>query len=94
MLNYLKTKFMAFIDIFKDKNEYNEKSIVGFLAFALLCVTATADLITGIMGKQLVVDPNIFNSLVIITLGSFGIAEAGKVFGGKKEKKYNEEEID
>ncbi len=30
------------------------------------------------MGKQLVVDPNIFNSLVIITLSSFGIAEAAE----------------
>lgn len=94
MLNYLKTKFMAFVDIFKDKNDYNEKSIVGFLSFAAMVIYAGADIVTGIMGQPLEISDTIFNSFVIITLGSFGIAEAGKVFGSKKEKNYNEEEID
>ena len=33
---------------------------------------------------------DIFNSFVMITLGAFGIAEAGKIFGGKKK---DEEEL-
>jgi hypothetical protein len=37
------------------------------------------------MGQQLVISDTIFNSFVIIVLGSFGIAEAGKIFG-KKDK--------
>jgi hypothetical protein len=46
---------------------------------------AIADLVTGYVGKDLVINEFIYNSFVIITLGSFGIAEAGKIFGGKKE---------
>ena len=83
---------MAFKDIFKDKNDYNEKTIVGFMAFSVMSIAALADVATGIMGRELIVDPTIFNSFVIITLGSFGIAEAGKVLGNKKSKS-NEEEL-
>jgi hypothetical protein len=43
------------------------------------------------MGNTLQISDTIFNSFVIITLGSFGIAEAGKIFGGKKEKSEEEE---
>lgn len=75
---------MAFKDIFKDDNEYNEKTIVGFLSFAVMSMTAIADVVTGIMGNELVISDTIFNSFVIITLGAFGIAEAGKIFGGSK----------
>jgi hypothetical protein len=74
---------MAFTDIFKDKNEYNEKTIVGFLSFAMMSITALADVVTGILGNELVISDTIFNSFVIIVLGSFGIAEAGKIFGKK-----------
>lgn len=84
---------MAFKDIFKDNNEYNEKSIVGFASFAVMVVFAAADIVTGIMGQTLEISDTIFNSFVIITLGSFGIAEAGKVFSGKKESDSNEEEL-
>ena len=74
---------MAFSDIFKDNNEYNEKTIVGFLSFAMMSITALADVVTGILGNELVISDTIFNSFVIIVLGSFGIAEAGKIFGKK-----------
>jgi hypothetical protein len=82
---------MAFKDIFKDKNDYNEKTIVGFMAFSVISIAALADVATGILGRELVVDPTIFNSFVIITLGSFGIAEAGKVFSNKKQKNEEDE---
>jgi hypothetical protein len=77
---------MAFGDIFKDNNEFNEKTIVGFLSFAVMAIFAGADVVTGIMGHELVISDTIFNSFVMITLGAFGIAEAGKIFGGKKDK--------
>jgi hypothetical protein len=83
---------MAFKDIFKDNNEYNEKSIVGFASFAVMVVFAGADIVTGIMGQTLEISDTIFNSFVIITLGSFGIAEAGKAFG-KKSSDNNDEEV-
>ena len=74
---------MAFKDIFKDKNDINEKSVVGFASFAIMTMFAIADLLTGYLGKDLVINEFIYNSFVIITLGSFGIAEAGKIFGKK-----------
>ena len=80
---------MAFKDIFKDSNDYNEKSIVGFSSFTVMVIFAAADIITGLLGNPLVIEPIIFNSFVYITLGTFGIAEVGKVFGNKKK----EEEI-
>ena len=84
MFNYLKLKWMAFKDIFKDKNDINEKSVVGFASFAIMTLFAFADLATGYFGKDLVINEFIYNSFVIITLGSFGIAEAGKIFGKKE----------
>jgi len=65
---------MAFKDIFKDENDINEKSVVGFSAFLIMVVFALADLGTGYFGKDLVINDYIYNSFVIITLGCFGIA--------------------
>ena len=65
---------MAFRDIFKEDNDVNEKNVIGFLAFAVMVIFATADIVTGFFGKDLVIQEFIYNSFVIITLGSFGIA--------------------
>ena len=65
---------MALKDIFKDENDINEKSVVGFSAFAIMTVFAFVDLATGYFGKDLVINELIYNSFVIITLGCFGIA--------------------
>jgi hypothetical protein len=77
---------MAFKDLFKDTNDINEKSVVGFASFAIMTLFAIADLLTGYFGKDLVINEFIYNSFVIITLGSFGIAEVGKIFGKSKEE--------
>ena len=84
MFNYLKLKWMAFKDIFKDKNDINEKSVVGFAAFVIMVLFAVVDLVTGYIGQDLVINEFIYDSFVYIVLGAFGIAEAGKIFGGKK----------
>ncbi len=74
MLKYVRRKIMAFKEIFKDDNDYNEKNVIGFLSFAVMVVFALADLVTGYFGKDLVVQEFIYNSFVFITLGCFGIA--------------------
>jgi len=74
---------MKISNLFKDENDINEKSVVGFLSFAVMAIFAFADVTTGLVGKELLISDTIFNSFVIITLGSFGIGEAGKVFGNK-----------
>ncbi len=83
-MNYIKRNWMAFKDLFKDENDINEKSIVGFASFAIMVLFAIADLVTGYVGKDLVINEFVYNSFVIITLGSFGIAEAGKIFSKKE----------
>lgn len=84
MLNYLKQKWMAFKNLFDDDNNINEKSVVGFLAFAVMVIFAVADLVTGYVGKDLVINESIYDSFVLVVLGAFGIAEAGKIFGKKE----------
>ena len=69
--------------IFKDENDYNEKSIIGFASFAIMTLFAIVDLSTGIVGKDLVINDMVYNSFVFITLGSFGIAGAEKIMGKK-----------
>ena len=64
---------MAFADIFKDTNEYNEKTIIGFLSFAVMVIVMIADVVTGWMGKDLLVNEFIYNSFVFVTLGSFAL---------------------
>ena len=65
---------MAFKEIFKDENDINEKSVVGFASFAIMVVFALTDLATGYFGEDLVINEAIYNSFVFVTLGSFGIA--------------------
>jgi len=65
---------MSWKEIFKDDNTYNEKTIVGFGAFAMMAIFAVADIVTGWLGKDLVINEFIYNSFIIVTLGSFGIA--------------------
>ena len=60
--------------IFKDDNEWNEKNVVGFIAFLVMGVFALFDLITGYVGKDLIINEFIYDSFTIIVLGCFGIA--------------------
>lgn len=77
---------MKFSDIFKDNNTINEKNIVGFGSFAVMTIFAAADIVTGIMGMPLEITDTIFNSFVIITLGSFGIDGVTKIFNKDKKE--------
>jgi len=62
------------MEIFKDNNEWNEKSIIGFIAFLLMCIIMIADLVTGWVGKDLVIKEFVYESFVWIVLGCFGIS--------------------
>ena len=70
-----------FMDLFLDDNDINEKSIIGFLSFFLMFVFGTCDLVTAFWGMDLKISDTIYTSFVVVTLGAFGISEAGKAFG-------------
>tara|TARA_Y100000593_G_C4200666_1_gene281703 strand:+ start:515 stop:730 length:216 start_codon:yes stop_codon:yes gene_type:complete len=71
------------MNIFKDSNDWNEKSIIGFVAFVIMCLIMLADLLTGYVGKDLVINEFVYNSFVWVVLGCFGIAGVEK-FANKK----------
>ena len=62
------------MEIFKDNNNWNEKSIVGFIAFAIMCVIMIADLVTGYIGKDLIINEFVYDSFVLVVIGCFGIS--------------------
>ena len=81
---------MGFIkELFKDNNDINEKSVVGFLSFAMMVIALFVDLVTGAMGKELLINEYIFNGFLVITLGSFGIASVDKYINRKAEHDKN-----
>jgi ABC-type uncharacterized transport system permease subunit len=65
---------MSFLNIFKNSNDWNEKTIIGFMSFAVMVIVMIADVVTGWIGKDLLVNEFTYNSFVFVTLGSFGIA--------------------
>jgi len=76
-------------DLFKDNNDINEKSVVGFLSFSMMVIALFVDLVTGWMGKELLINEYIFNGFLVITLGSFGIASVDKYINRKAEHDKN-----
>lgn len=78
---------MSFKDIFMDNNSYNEKNIVGFISFTVMIITMFVDVVSGLFGQTLTVHEYIYNSFLIMTLGSFGIAGLEKIFTKETEKK-------
>jgi|TARA_R100001443_G_C3259633_1_gene155278 formate-dependent nitrite reductase membrane component NrfD len=66
------------MNIFKDDNNWNEKSIIGFVAFAIMVLIMIADLLTGWVGKDLVINEFVYDSFVWVVLGCFGISGVEK----------------
>ena len=76
-----------FHDLFNDDNHINEKSFVGFIAFCCMVIALFVDLITGWMGRELVINEFIFDGFMAITLGAFGIGSIDKFINARKDKK-------
>ena len=74
--------------LFKEKNEINEKNVIGFASFIVMTLFAVADLVTSVIYVDggLEINEVIYNSFVWVTLGCFGISAFEKV----KKKKYVE----
>ena len=65
-------------EIFKDNNEWNEKAIVGFVAFAIMVAVMLVDTVSGAVGNDLVINEFVYDSFVWVVLGCFGIAGVEK----------------
>jgi cell shape-determining protein MreD len=89
------TMVSKFTQIFKDNNDWNEKTIIGFMSFTVMVIVAAIDLITGLEGKSLEIKEYIYNSFMMLTIGSFGIAGLEKFSPSAKvkaEAQYNRDE--
>ena len=73
-----------FHQLFDDNNSINEKSVVGFIAFMMMVIALAVDLITGWLGKELLINEFIFDGFMVIVLGSFGIGSIDKFINAKK----------
>ena len=74
-----------FIVLFLDSNDLNEKAIIGFISFFLMMCFGITDLVTALVWDiDLKVSETIYTSFVVVTLGAFGISEAGQAFGKGK----------
>ena len=71
-------------NLFDDSNTINEKSVVGFTAFLMMVVTLIADIVTGIMGKNMPIHEFVFDGFMVIVLGAFGIASVDKFINKRK----------
>lgn len=75
--------------LFSDDNNINEKAVIGFGSFLMMVIFAVSDIVTGTLGKELIIQEFIFNAFLIMTLGCFGIASVDKYmnkkFGSKEE---------
>lgn len=81
-------------EMFSDDNSINEKSVIGFLAFIMMSLFAIVDIITGYLGKELIVNEFIFTAFEVLVLGSFGIAATEKITNiiqSKKEESQDSE---
>jgi hypothetical protein len=82
---------MGFFQIFKKSNDYNEKTVIGFLSFAVMVLAIIVDLVTGYLGKELKLNEYIFDSFMYITLGSFLPDVIEKFAGFRGGNKSNNE---
>jgi hypothetical protein len=79
-----------FSDLFDDNNTINEKAVIGFASFIIMVVFAVADIVTGSMHKELVVNEFIYDSFKVLTIACFGIASVDKFINKKNQIEDNE----
>lgn len=72
-------------EIFRDDNEWNEKSIIGFVAFMFLLVIIFIDVVFAISDNELELSKNVYDILLWLVIGCFGISGIQK-FSKKIEK--------
>ena len=86
-----------FRELISDDNHINEQAFVGVISFFAMVFVLTVDVITGILGNELIIKEFIFDGFMLLTLGAFGITTAGRIMSLKnkaKEEEASEEVVD
>jgi hypothetical protein len=85
-----------FRELISDNNEINEQAFVGVISFFAMVFVLMTDVITGIIGNELIIKEFIFDGFMLLTLGAFGITTAGRIMSLKnkvKKEETSEEEV-
>ena len=80
-----------FRELISDDNSINEQAFVGVVSFFAMVFVLFVDVITGIVGNELVIKEFIFDGFMLLTLGAFGITTAGRIMKLKNKVKEKEE---
>jgi hypothetical protein len=87
-----------FRELISDDNQINEQAFVGVISFFAMVFVLFIDVITGIIGNELIIKEFIFDGFMLLTLGAFGITTAGRIMAlknkVKKEEETSEEVVD
>ena len=84
--------FKFFKQLVSDNNHINEQAFVGVVSFFSMVFILISDVITGILGNELVIKEFIFDGFMLLTLGAFGITTAGRIMASKKKTEEPKEE--
>jgi hypothetical protein len=76
-----------FRELISDDNAINEQAFVGVISFFAMVFTLLVDVITGIIGNELIIKEFIFDGFMLLTLGAFGITTAGRIMKLKNKDK-------
>jgi hypothetical protein len=80
-----------FRELISDDNQINEQAFVGVISFFAMVFVLFVDVITGIIGNELIIKEFIFDGFMLLTLGAFGITTAGRIMALKNKAKKQEE---
>jgi len=80
-----------FRELISDDNQINEQAFVGVISFFAMVFVLFVDVITGIIGNELIIKEFIFDGFMLLTLGAFGITTAGRIMSLKNKAKQKEE---
>jgi membrane-anchored glycerophosphoryl diester phosphodiesterase (GDPDase) len=87
-----------FRELISDDNNINEQAFVGVVSFFAMVFVLLTDVITGVIGNELIIKEFIFDGFMLLTLGAFGITTAGRIMSlknkAKKEEEPSEEVVD
>lgn len=87
-----------FRELISDNNEINEQAFVGVVSFFAMVFVLLTDVVTGVIGNELIIKEFIFDGFMLLTLGAFGITTAGRIMSlknkAKKEEASEEEVVD
>jgi len=80
-----------FRELISDDNQINEQAFVGVISFFAMVFVLFIDVITGVIGNELIIKEFIFDGFMLLTLGAFGITTAGRIMALKNKAKKQEE---